>query len=448
MARSYDAAVLGSGTAAYSIATALRGGGMSVALADCRPFGGTCALRGCDPKRVLVGAAEVRDAARRLEGHGLAGEPRLDWAALMAFKRTFTDPVPGETAKSLAERGIEARRGRARFVSPTELAIGGEVLSARYIVLATGAEPAPLGIPGEEHLATNEDFLSLGALPERIALVGGGYIAAEFSHLAARAGARVAIVQNGPRMLKGFDPDLVDDLMESFRAAGIDVRTGASVEAVESKAGAFVVHVARGGRHETVEADLVVHAAGRRPALAALEPERAGVEVRAGRLALNRYLQSESNPAVYAAGDAAQAGPPLTPVAALDARIVAANILEGNHAVPDYRGVPSVAFSIPPIASVGLTEARAREEGLRLRVVSRRAADWFTARRVREPVYGFKVLIEEGTDRIIGAHLAGPGADESINLFALAIRNGLPASAVRDAVFAYPTAGSDVPWML
>ena len=167
-----------------------------------------------------------------------------------------------------------------------------------------------------------------------------------------------------------------------------------------------------------------------------------------GRLKLNQLLQSTSNPTIYAAGDSAQSGPPLTPVSSQDAEVAAANLLEGNHRQPDYRGVPSVAFTIPPIAMVGLSESKAREQRLRFKVNSRKASDWFTARQAAEPTYGFKVLVEEGSGRILGAHIVGPHADEVINLFALAIRHGLTADDLKGTIFAYPTGASDIGYML
>lgn len=195
-------------------------------------------------------------------------------------------------------------------------------------------------------------------------------------------------------------------------------------------------------------ADLIVHAAGRRPALEALDLDAAGIAHERGRLTLNEHLQSVSNPAVYAAGDAAQMGPPLTPVSSHDGKVVAGNMLEGNHLRPDYRGIPSVAFTLPPIASVGLSEAEARERGLRFRVKSNLVPNWYSARQAAEPVYGFKVMVDEGDDRVLGAHLVGPHVDEVINLFALAIRHGLTADDLKSTMFAYPSGASDIGYML
>ena len=323
-----------------------------------------------------------------------------------------------------------------------------EVLEGRHFLIAAGAEPVKLGIPGEEYLATSEDFLNLEHLPKRMVLVGGGYIAAEFSHIAARAGAKVTILQRGERMLVHFDPDLVDWLMEKFEKLGIAVRTRTEVQGIEKTRTGFAVRASSEGKSIAVDADIVVHAAGRAPALDALDLRAADVSVKNGRPQLNEYLQSVSNPAVYAAGDAAQMGPPLTPVSSHDAKIAAANMLEGNKLKPNYAGVPSVAFSVPPIAAVGLSEAQARKQGLRFRVKSQKASDWYTARRVAETTYGFKVLVEERTDRILGAHLVGPHVDEVINVFALAIRKGLTAEDLKTTMFAYPTGASDIGYMV
>jgi glutathione reductase (NADPH) len=208
------------------------------------------------------------------------------------------------------------------------------------------------------------------------------------------------------------------------------------------------VHASTDGQVTTVAADLVVHAAGRAPDLDALDLTAADVVAEKGRLKLNEFLQCVSNPRVYAAGDAASSGPPLTPVSSHDGKIVAGNLLDGNRHKPDYRGVPSIAFTIPPIAAVGLGEAEARARGLKFRINSEKVSDWFTAWRLNETVYGFKTLVDPDTGRILGAHLVGPHAEDVINLFALAIRHGLTAEDIKTTMFAYPTGASDIGYML
>lgn len=446
--RTHDLAVISSGTAAQVTSSRVRAAGWSVAIIDNQPFGGTCALRGCDPKKMLISGAEAIDMSRRMSGRGVTGELTISWPDLMAFKRTFTDPVPANHERRYAEHGIDAFHRPARFTGPTMIDVDGQTLQARHVLIATGARPVRLTFPGAEHLSTSDQFLELAELPARIVMVGGGYIAAEFAHIAARAGAKVTVLQRADRMLTQFDPDLVGWLMKKFSEIGVEVRTGTAVEAVERDGRGFTVRARAGAQEIATRADLVVHAAGRASQLAALNLAAAGVVIENGRLVLNEFLQSTSNAAVYAAGDAAAKGPPLTPVSSHDGKVVAANLLEGNRHRPDYRGVPSVAFTLPPIAAVGLGEAQARAAGLKFRVNRENVRDRYTARRVAETVYGFRTLVEDSSGRILGAHLVGPHADEVINIFARAIRHGLTADDLKETMFAYPTGASDVGYML
>ena len=448
--KSYDLVVIGTGSAASTVASRCRSAGWTVAVIDSRPFGGTCAVRGCDPKKVLVAAAEALHWGHRLTGRGVEpGDTRIDWRELMAFKRTFTGPVPENHEQWFAEAGIDAFHGRAKFVGPASVQVGDADLEAKHVVIASGAVPTKLGIPGEEYLITSEDFLELDELPERIVFVGGGYISMEFANVAVRAGARVSVLHRGSRPLVGFDPDLADKVAQAARASDIDLRLETRVERIAQANGSLTVEASSPGGSKTFDADLVVHGAGRVAEIEDLDLATAGVERGKRGVLVNEYLQSASNSAVYAAGDAAEtAGQPLTPVAALEGRVVAANLLNGNQARPDYTGTPSVAFTLPPIAAVGLGEEEAREQGLKFKVNSQDTSQWYSSRRVGEAYSASKVLIEENTGRLLGAHLLGPSADELINLFALAIRQGLTAEDLKDAIFAYPTHASDLSYMV
>ncbi len=449
--RTFDLLVIGTGSAASTVAGRCRAAGRQVAIIDSRPFGGTCALRGCDPKKVLVGAAELIDWNRRMQGKGIhAGQARLDWRELMDFKRSFTEPVPQAREESFLKNGIVTVHGRARFTGPTTVKAGEEALEGRTVVVASGAKPQDLKIPGAELVTLSDQFLELEELPSRIVFIGGGYISLEFAHVAARAGSRVTILHRGARPLERFDPDLVDQLVRKSREIGIDVQLQHRVTAIEKDGAGWNVRASSDGAEREFWADLVVHGAGRVPEIDDMDLDKAGVEWDPQRgVKVNEYLQSVSNPAVYAAGDAAASGgAPLTPVAGYEGQIVSANLLEGNHRKPDYRGVASVAFTIPPLASVGLLEQEARDRNLRFRTNHQDMSRWYSSRRVAEDCAGFKVLIEEGTDRILGAHLLGPHAEDTINLFAMAIRKELTARDLKSTIFAYPTHGSDVQYML
>lgn len=446
-----DLIVVGTGSAAQSVAYPCRSAGWSVTVIDSRPFGGTCELRGCDPKKVLVGVAELVDWTRRMQGKGLsAPAATLAWSDLMRFKRSFTDNVATSTEASFRKAGIQSIQGRAQFVGPNSLRVDDETLTARYVVIAAGAEHAPLGIPGEENLLTSTGFLELETLPRRVVFVGGGYIAFEFGHIAARGGAAVQILHRGARPLEGFDADLVDELVVATRELGVDVQLETAVVAVEKKNDEFIVHTQRGDERGEIVCDLAVHAAGRVPEIDDLSLDVAGVErVARGGVVVNEYLQSVSNPAVYAAGDAAASGGlPLTPVAGMQGGIVATNLLEGNTRTPNYVGIPSVVFTTPPLARVGLDEADATAQGLRFSVRHEDTSGWYTSRRVALTHTGYKTLVEEGTGRILGAHVLGFQSDEIANIFGLAIRHGLRASDLKDMVFGYPTGASDISSMV
>ena len=246
MKTNVDLVVIGSGTAGSVVASKGRAAGWSVAVIDELPFGGTCALRGCDPKKVLVGAADVVDSSRRLNSKGvLNGDLTIDWPKLMAFKRSFTGPVPKQKEDSFAKAGIKSFHGHARFVGRNAVEAGGEVLEGRFIVLATGAKPATLDIPGEQYLIDSTQFLELEQIPAHIVFVGGGYIAMEFAHVAIRAGGRVTIFHRGGHVLERFDEDLVAKLAEHTRQLGISLHTNTKVESVESADGKFIVHARR-----------------------------------------------------------------------------------------------------------------------------------------------------------------------------------------------------------
>src|SRR5918999_931456 len=446
-----DLIVLGSGEAAQSVAYPCREAGWSVTIVDSDPFGGTCSLRGCDPKKVLVGVSELVDWSRRMKGKGISSPaPTLVWPDMIRFKHTLVADVPASNAQSFTEAGIGAIQGRAHFVGPTSLRVGDETLVGRHVVIAAGARHAPLAIPGEEYLTTSTEFLDLDQLPRRVVFVGGGYIAFEFAHVAARAGAEVSILHRCDRPLERYDADLVAQLVQITGDLGVDVRVRTTVTAIEKRGKELIVHAHSAGEMTAFAADLVVHAAGRVPEIDDLALDVAGIErVEKGGVAVNEYLQSVSNPAVYSAGDAvASGGFPHTPLAGVQGRIVATHLLSGHTRTPNYEGIPTVVFTTPPLAQVGLDEATAQAQGLSFTTHQQDTSGWYSSRRGALQHSGFKKLVEDGTERILGAHLLGIHSEEIVNIFALAVRAGLSARDLKDMVYAYPTSASDIGYMM
>lgn len=450
MAYRYDLLVIGTGSAGAAAAGRCRQAGWTVGIVDERPFGGTCALRGCDPKKVLVAAARLVDAVDRYADRGVMQAPAaLDWAGLMRFKRTFTEPVPDGIVEWLKSEGIEAFHGAARFTGEHTLAVGDAEIEAEHILIAAGSVPAALGIPGEELLDTSENFLNWDRMPARVLFVGGGYISFEFAHVALRAGAQVTILHRDRHPLAGFDAQLVDRLLAYSRDLGLDLHLDTEVVGVRREGSQVVVEAVESGRSQVFFADAAVHGAGRIADLEHLDLDRARVSHSPRGVAVNDRLQSVSNPAVYAAGDGADTpGRPLTPVAVMEGNLAAEHLLGEAGALADYRGIPTAVYTIPALAAVGMREDEARQAGMSFTVNRQDTTGWYSSRHLLAPVSGFAVLVEEGTDRILGAHVLGPHAEEQINLLSLAIRAKIPASTLRHHPYAYPTGASDLSYML
>jgi glutathione reductase (NADPH) len=447
MSQEYEVIALGSGSAGYTVASKCSKAGRRVALVEARELGGTCPLRGCNPKKALVNAAEIVGRTLDLKGKGISSAAEIRWPELMRFKRTLIEPMPAVVAKHLKESQVDVFTGQARFVGKNQLQVQDRTLTGQHIFIGTGAVPQPLNIPGEEHVLTSEDFLELDQLPSSLIFIGGGYISFEFAHVAARAGAQAVILQRREHSLKEFDQDLVARLVRLTRRLGIDVQVNMPVTAVVKTGQGFLVKAGRDPERE-FRAGLVVHGAGRVPDITALDLEKAGVEATSRGITVNDYLQSVSHPQVYAGGDAAATPYPLTPTAYLHGRIAARNILEGNTVKVDHTGIPQVLFTVPPLAAVGLQEGELQKKGVDYERVFQDISGWFSSRSIGLKEAWVKVLVAKGSGLILGAHLLANHAEETINVFALAMRLGLTVADLKKAVWAYPTAISDIAYLL
>ncbi len=450
MTRSYDLIVIGAGMAGVSAANKCASQGWNVAIVDALPYGGTCALRGCDPKKILRRGAEIIDSARMMRGKGIDDVGlSVNWGDLMKHKHGFTDPVPQNMEDSLSENGVDTLHGVARFTDRNSIEIDGIRYDATHFLIATGARPRPLDFPGHEHLVDSTHFLDLDVLPPRILFVGGGFISFEFAHICSRAGSTPVIIDRGPRPLKGFDPDLVDLLITRGTEAGIELRRFTTITAIERSQNGCAVSVERSGLPETMEFDLVVHGAGRVPELSGLDLDAAGVEWDERGVRVAGHLQSTTNPAVYAAGDSADTpGMPLTPVAVFEGKVAASNMLKDTTTVPGYAGVPTAVFTIPELARVGMLEREARDQGIDVDVRYSDTSGWYSNYRIGETTAAAKILVDRSSDRIVGAHLVGPEYGELINFLALAMKLDLTTRELKSVTAAYPTIGSDLGSML
>ena len=450
MTDSYDLIVIGAGMAGAAAANKCASAGWRVAIVDELPYGGTCALRGCDPKKILRRGAEVIDNARLMAGKGIdVGDLAINWADLMKHKRGFTDPVPQNMEAGLARSGVEALHGTARFDSDHRLLIDDVPHESSHFLIATGARPRPLEFRGHEHLIDSTEFLELEDLPGRVLFVGGGFVSFEFAHIAARAGARPMIIDRGVHPLKGFDSDLVDLLVARGSDVGIEMRPETSIIAAARAGSSYRVTIETSGSQVEIQTDLIVHGAGRIPQLASLDMDAANVAHGPEGVTVAPHLQSISNPAVYAAGDSASTpGLPLTPVAVFEGKVAASNMLKQTTTAPDYAGVPTVVFTVPELARVGLLEDEATAAGFDIDVRYRDTSGWYSNYRIGERTAATKILVDRSTDTIVGAHMLGPEYGELINILGLAIKLGLTTRQLKSMTASYPSVGSDLGSML
>lgn len=449
MEKTFDLIVIGTGDGGTSAALVCAKAGWKVATVDSRPYGGTCALRGSDVKKVLYGAAEAADWATRMQGKGLEGELRISWPDLMNFRKTFVESFPDYLEKEFEEAGIETLHGKAKFLSENQVQVGADVLKAEHILVAPGSIPTPLRMEGSKNVVDSEAFMELEQLPKRIVFIGGGYVSFEFAHIASRAGSEVHILEVAARPLKGLDEDMVDALVRLSEDMGMKIHTGAEIIRIEKKGEGYLVKARLDGKETDLTADLVVNGAGRVPNLEALDLEAADVATDGPGIRVNEYLQSTSNPRVYAAGDAASHKKTmLAAQASVESHIVASNMMKGNHSVPDFRVLPHVLFTIPKIASVGLTEEEARQEGYEFETSVIDTTSWYTYRRTNERVASVKILVDKKEGTILGAHALSNEADELINQFALAMQFRLKTEDIKKTSFGYPSTGSDVVYMI
>ncbi|WP_416445271.1 dihydrolipoyl dehydrogenase family protein [Leeuwenhoekiella sp. A16] len=445
----FDVFVIGTGTAGKKVAYACAKAGWSVAIADNREYGGTCANRGCDPKKVLVGITEVLERSRDLKGKGIIDTPEANWQDLMEFKKTFTDAVPFATERDLEEAGIKMYHQSPKFLDENTLSVEGKTIKAKKIVIATGMKPLELKITGREFALHSDDFLNLPKLPKTMIFIGAGYIGMEFAHIAARCGVEVTVIDTEAQILSNFDANLANYLQENSEGLGIKFILNARVNEIEKLRKNFRVSAEQDGKTVEVKAELVFNTAGRVPSIDMLDLKKGNVSFSKKGISVNSYLQNTSNPNVYACGDVSDSGSlPLTPLSSQEGRIVSENILNGNKTEIDFPPMPSVVFTQPQLASVGLNEEEAREKGYDFKVNEANVPHWYNSKRMNQNCYAYKTLIDKKTNLVLGAHLLSWDAAETINMFVMAMCGKLDCETLKGMIFTYPSWGADIKSMV
>jgi glutathione reductase (NADPH) len=445
----YDFVAIGGGNAGLTAAAKIAGAGHKTALIDKGAVGGLCSLNGCNPKKVFVRTTELLNEIRHAAKFGIdVIEPTVDWARVIERKESFTNPVTPQTEASLKEQGIDLIQGSPKFVCRNALEINGEEIEAGAFVIATGSYPRPLEFTGAELAKTSNDILAVREIPKNLVIIGAGVVAFEFGQVFARLGSRVTMLVRSERALAGEDDDMVDALVEFSNALGINIITKATPQSIAKQGADLIVEFEADGKSKTVIGDFVLNAAGRIPSIDTLGLDKAEVETTKRGIVVNDFLRSRSNSNIFAAGDA-QGRMQLSPVASYEGRVVAKNFLENDVERADYEAMPRAIYTIPPLASVGLTEAEARKRGLDVNLTNSEMTNWKVNAIIEggEPARA-KIITEKASGHILGAHLWGTNAGDNINLFALAIKHKIPADDIKNMVFAYPTLASALPYTI
>lgn len=439
-----DVAVLGAGPAGYVCAIRLAQYGRKVVVVEEGRLGGTCLNVGCIPSKALISAAHFLAQARTAAEMGIElGEPRLDAGRLLAWKEGIVRRLTGGIELLFQKRGIATLRGRGRLASPNAVDVQGADgvtrVTARDLVLAPGSEPTTLpGFDFGDYVWSSTEALSPAELPRRLLVIGGGYIGMELGMFYAAAGAKVVVVEMLDTILPGTDPELVKFVERRARKAGIEIHTGARAREWKRRDDGVEVRFAAGGREHAAEADRILTTVGRRPRTQGIGLENVGLAAGPdGFLAVDAQRQTRV-PHVFAIGDAA--GPPLLAHKGSAEGLVAAAAIAGRKGTAwDARAVPSVIFTDPEIASVGLTEEAARREGRAVKVGRSTFGANGRALSLRSAEGLVKVVADAADDSILGVHMAGPEVTNLIAEAVLAIEAGLTAEDVALAVHAHPT---------
>jgi pyruvate/2-oxoglutarate dehydrogenase complex dihydrolipoamide dehydrogenase (E3) component len=446
----YDLIVVGAGAAGSTAAAEARGQGARVAMVEQWKVGGTCLNAGCDPTKALVRAAHALHETRTASRFGIEVEDaEVKWPRVIDRVERVIDTIRGgDGDRNIREAGIDLRKGHARLLSPTEVAVAGDILRGEAVILATGVRAFVPAIPGlrEAGFITNVEAVTLPALPGSLAIIGGGTIAMEFAQIFARFGVQVTVLGRNPRLLPLEEPELVDTLRDLLAQEGVRIETGVTVECVSSRRDRKRITAHRDGLRLEVEADEILVAAGRTPQVEDLGLETAGVVYDATGIVADTTLQT-SAPGVWAAGDCVAGTPRFTSLADHQGRVAAHNAL-GGMPVRDAMEtvVPTAVFTDPELGRVGLTEAAARQAGHDVRAETVPMRDLARAVITGETAGGVKLVADAATGRMLGGSVLASGGGELLGEIALAVRLGLTCQSIADTLHAYPTFSEGVFW--
>lgn len=435
----FDLITIGAGSGGVRASRMAAKTGAKVAVVEESRVGGTCVMRGCVPKKLLVYASHYAHEFSDARGFGWdVSEPSFDWATLITNKNAELDRLEGIYQRILRENDVTLLEGRGVVTGPNTVEVAGKSYSAKRILIATGSWPHMPDLPGIEHAISSNEALDMDELPGRIVIVGGGYIAVEFAGLLNALGADVTIIIRAGNILRGFDDDIRDTLVDEMEKQGVNVLRETVVRSIETNGEGYSLRL---HGTETVDCDKVFYATGRRPNTAGLGLEGAGVALSEhGAVKVDEYFQT-SVASIFALGDVI-ARVQLTPVAINEGMAFVATQFHNNPTAMNYDFVPAAVFSQPPVGTVGLMEDEARAKG-DVDIYMSRFRPMKHTLSGRDARSMMKLIVERDTQRVLGVHMVGDDAPEIIQGFAVALKCGATKSQFDATVGIHPTAAEE-----
>ena len=435
----FDLFTIGAGSGGVAASRRAASYGARVAIAENVRVGGTCVLRGCVPKKLLVYGVHFAEEMEDAAGFGWTVTGSLDWGKLIAAKNRETDRLNGIYINMLNGSGVKIVEGHAELRDAHTVLVDGKPYTANYILIATGGRPERPSIPGIEHTITSDEALELKTLPKRVVIVGGGYIAVEFAGIFNAAGSQVRELIRAPQILRGFDEDIRNHLAAEMTKKGIVIVNNQKSSRIEKVGGAVRVHV---DGDIAFDADAVMYATGRVPNTSRLGLDRVGIHLnKRGAIAVDEWQQT-TVPGIYAIGDCTDRIN-LTPVAIAEGRALAETLFNRNPMKMDHVDVPSAVFSQPPVGTVGLNEAAARAicESVDIyKAVYRPMKHTLSG---RDEKVMMKLVVDRASDRVLGAHMVGPDSPEIIQGLAIAVKARLTKKDFDRTIAIHPTAAEE-----
>jgi len=434
----FDIIAMGGGSGGLAVTQRAAEYGARAAVIEQGRLGGTCVNAGCVPKKVLWNAAHIVEGARDAAGYGISlPEAKVDWEDMRNRRDAYIVRLNGVYARNLEKRGVVHISGRATFLDAHTVVVGSNRYTADHIVVATGGQPLRPALPGQELGLTSDEFFAMNSRPNRVAVIGSGYIAVEIAGVLNAFGSKVELVARGDTVLREFDTLVQSALMREMRSAGIEFHLNTLTASLAQDAGGIHLTSADGSRLGGFDA--VIWALGRQPSTADLQLERAGLRTDAqGFLRTDAYQQT-TVASIYAIGDVTGRSA-LTPVAIAAGRRLADRLFNGQidrHL--DYSGIPTVVFSHPPVGTVGLTEAQARADHAHVEIKTTAFVPMYYALTERRQRCEMKLVLAGAEQRVVGCHIVGDGADEMLQGFAVAMRMGATLKDFQNTVAIHPT---------